>query len=670
MASPKTQGTRSTPGAKRAPQPAVRSVRGGRNEKFEHVITPMLTQLHDAAFDDNDWIFEMKWDGYRAIAEVLPKRLRLYSRNGLSFANLYPAVADELTRIKKSMILDGEIVVLDKDHRPSFQKLQQYADNQHLQIVYYVFDCLAYDGKDLTTLPLLERKKILKKVLPKSDIIRYSDHVEGSGVAFFNKVVEMNMEGIIAKRADSVYSIGRRTPDWLKIKHHNTQEAIIAGYTAPRGGRQYFGALLLGIRSGKTLTYIGHTGTGFSDTMLRELHAKLQRIKRDTSPFATRVPVNASVTWVDPKLVCEVKFSEATDDGIMRHPVYLGLRIDKSASETTTMDITAKRPAAKKTRAAKGTAKKTARKSANEVNANGDTTLTINRHKVSLTNLDKVYWPADGYTKGDLIQYYISIYKYILPYLKNRPQSLKRNPNGIDKPGFFHKDAGGEAPSWVKSIPLYSESADKDIDYILCNDAATLTYLNNLGCIEINPWNSTTKNLDNPDYLIMDIDPSDNNTFDEVIETAQVIKSVLDKAGATSYCKTSGASGLHIYVPLHAAYTYEQVRPFAEIVAILTEQQLPDLTTTERSLKKRKGRIYIDHLQNKRGQTLASVYSVRPVPGASVSTPLDWKEVKKGLHPSDFTIKNVLKRIEKKGDLFGGVLKGRVNLEKCLTRLR
>jgi len=269
--------------------------------------------------------------------------------------------------------------------------------------------------------------------------------------------------------------------------------------------------------------------------------------------------------------------------------------------------------------------------------------LKVGGHVLQVSNQDKIYWPEEKITKGDVLKYYKSVSKYILPYLKDRPESLKRNPGGITDKGFFHKDAGDAAPKWVSHIPLYSEHVKKEIDYIVCNDLATLLYLNNLGCIEINPWNSRVKSLDNPDYLIIDIDPSDKSTFEEVIEVAQVLKEILDKAGATGYPKTSGATGIHVYIPLHAAYTYEQIRAFAEALATLVQQQLPNTTTLERSLSKRKNRIYIDHLQNKRGQTLSSVYSLRPVPGASVSTPLLWKEVKKGLHPSQFNIHNTNK---------------------------
>lgn len=295
--------------------------------------------------------------------------------------------------------------------------------------------------------------------------------------------------------------------------------------------------------------------------------------------------------------------------------------------------------------------------------------VRVEGHEVKLTNQDKVYWPKEKITKGKLIEYYNSVAKYLLPHLKDRPQSLKRNPNGIEDKGFYHKDAGDKAPEWVDSIEIYSDSAKKYIDYILCNNKATLLYLNNLGCIEINPWNSRVKSLDNPDYLILDLDPSDKNTFSQVVETALVIKEVLDKAGVNSYCKTSGATGLHVYVPLHAAYDYDQARSFAELVAVLAQEQLPDITTVERPLNKRKGRIYIDFLQNRRGQTLSSVYSVRPVSGASVSTPLEWKEVNRNLHPSDFTIFNIVKRIEKIGDIFATVLKEKSDLLKAIKKL-
>jgi bifunctional non-homologous end joining protein LigD len=662
----------------------VRSVRSS-NAKLEKYITPMMAHTREDSFDDPDWIYEIKWDGYRAIAEVNKKEIKFYSRNGLSFDRLYPAVVDALSQIKDDVVLDGEVVVLDKNDKPSFQKLQQYGENRSLPLLYYVFDCLSYKGKDLTNLPLVERKKIAEKVVPKSNVLKYSDHVAGDGIAFFSNAVAMGLEGIIAKRADSKYYIGRRSYDWLKIKNHNTQEAVIAGYTEPRKSRKYFGALVLGMYEKGKLKYIGHTGTGFTEKILKDVYTKLQSSIREKSPFDSKVPINAPVTWVDPVHVCEIKFTEVTDEGILRHPVFMGLRIDKSAKEVDHLDVKvpeknkstdktvktskAKKAAPAKSSSAKSNTTKAVVKRGKDTSDEYNKVVKVEKHELKFTHLDKIYWPDEGITKGEVIDYYNSVSKYILPYLKDRPQSLKRNPNGITDKGFFHKDAGDAAPDWVESIELYSDSAQKDIDYILCNNKATLLYLNNLGCIEINPWNSRTKNLDRPDYLVMDIDPSDKSTFEEVIDTAQAIKEVLDKAGASAFCKTSGASGLHIYVPLGAKYDYDQARSFAEIVASFTEEKLPKITTMERSLNKRKDRIYLDYLQNKRGQTLASVYSLRPVPGATISTPLEWKEVKHGLSPSQFTMKTLPKRLEKKGDLFKGVLLKGIDMEKCLKRL-
>jgi len=295
--------------------------------------------------------------------------------------------------------------------------------------------------------------------------------------------------------------------------------------------------------------------------------------------------------------------------------------------------------------------------------------IKIGKHVVSITNRQKIYWPGEGFTKGDLIDYYDKMADYILPYLKGRCLSLKRNPNGINDKGFYHKDAGENAPSYVDVHKVKSESNGKIIDYIVCNNKATLLYVANLGCIEINPWNSTTKKIGNPTWMVIDIDPSDKNKFTEVVDTALAVKNVLDNGGVSSYCKTSGASGLHVYVPLKNKYEYETVREFAHIIASLVQEQLPGITTLERSLSKRGPKIYIDYLQNSAGQTLASVYSVRPVPGASVSTPLEWKELNHQLSPKQFTIENIFQRIKKKGDLFLPVLNESNSIDKALKAL-
>lgn len=615
---------------------------------------PMLAKLTDKAFDDPDWIFEIKWDGYRAIAELNGADAKFYSRNGISFIDAYPVVYDALCRIKKKAVIDGEIVALNNKGMPYFQNLQNYGQDNSIVLVYYVFDVLYINNKTVMDKPLLERKALLKKLLPKNSIIKYCDHVEETGIAFFELMQKQGLEGMIAKRADSIYREGVRSNDWLKIKHTLTDEAVIAGYTEARGGRKYFGALVLGTYEKGKLQYIGHTGTGFTDKILKEVYAQLQPLVIDKNPFGVQVKLNAPVTWVKPELVCNLRFTEVTEGGNRRHPVFMGLRMDKNPKQVH---------AEAKIEPEDNEPVKPIKNTAMKKVSTKDTTNKF-------TNLDKVYWPDEGYTKGDVIAYYESVYKYIAPYLKGRPQSLKRNPNGIKGEAFFHKDAGEHAPGFVDTYPVWSESSNKTIDYLVINNKPSLLYVANLGCIEINPWNSRMDTPDKPDYLVMDIDPSEKNTFQQVVDCALVIKEVLDKGGMDSYCKTSGSTGLHVYVPLGAKYDYEQTRAFAELIARLTQEQLPDFTTLERSLKKRgKAHIYIDYLQNKEGATLSSVYSLRPKPGAPVSTPLDWKEVKHSLDPLNYNIKNTLKRIEKKGDLFAPVLKRGINMAKALKLL-
>ncbi len=609
----------------------------------------MLAKLHDDIFSDPDWVYEIKWDGYRAVAEVKGDKTRLYSRNGLSFQYEYPVIYDALAKMKADVVLDGEVVALNEHGMPSFQNLQQSRLNEDVVLIYYVFDILYRDGKSLRNLPLLERKAILKQ-LPFNDVIKYCDHVQGEGEAFFEAAKRQGLEGIIAKRADSTYKEGARSSNWLKIKHMLTDEAVIAGYTEPRGGRKFFGALILGTYEKGKLVYIGHTGTGFDNKTLKELYGKLQPLVTEANPFGEKVRVNMPVTWVKPQLVCNIKFTEITEGGNRRHPVFMGLRTDKAAK-----DVHQEAPVEVED---------------NAVSNTRDMKNTTALNKKELTNLDKIYWPDEGYTKGDMLEYYNEVSKYILPHIKGRPQSLLRTPNGIKGKSFFHKDAGENAPDYVDTYPVWSDSSNKTVDYLVINNKRSLLYVANLGCIEINPWNSTVDNPDNPDYLVMDLDPSDKNTFSEVVDCALVIKEIFERGGVKSYCKTSGASGLHVYVPLGGKYDYEHVRQFAELIAHLTVEQLPGSTTIERSLSKRaKNKIYVDYLQNKKGATLSCAYSLRPKPGAPVSTPLEWKEVKHSLDPVDFNIKNALKRLQKKGDLFAPVLKRGIDMEKVLHKL-
>lgn len=623
----------------------------------------MLAKLHDEAFDHKDWIFEIKWDGYRAVADLSKDKPLFYSRNGVSFLSKFKKIANDFSKQQHTMILDGEIVAYDANGRPNFQLLQQVMDNPDLALVYQVFDLLWLNGHSTESLPLIQRKELLKEALTETEVIRYSDHVNEKGIGFFDEMNKMKLEGMMAKKADSVYTENHRTNDWLKIKFSNTDETVICGFTEPRGSREGFGALILGKYIDGEMIYCGHTGTGFSRESLLELHERLDKIAVKDAPFEHKPKTNSPVTWVRPELVCEIKYSEITNDGIFRHPVFLTIREDKEPKEVTgtTRSIT-KKPEDMKPKA---TIPKKNKVSDNE------TEMTLNRHKVKLTNHDKIYFPEDGVTKGDIVEYYQSVAEYILPYLKKRPLSLNRFPNGIEEQGFYQKDASENIPDWIKTTEVFSESTDKYIDYIICNDKATLAYLNNLGCIDMNPWNSALPDLEHPDYLVLDLDPSKKNTFDNVIETALQVNEVLKSVKIKGYCKTSGSTGIHIYIPMGGNYDYDQVKDFAYILMKQVHEKLPEITTLERSLHKRStDKIYLDYLQNRQGQTLASVYSIRPKEGASVSMPLEWNEVKPGLKPTDFTIHNALERIKEKGDLFKPVLGKGIDMMEALELLQ
>lgn len=620
----------------------------------------MLAKSFEYAFDDEGWIFEIKWDGYRAIADLSHKNPLFYSRNGISFLSKFERVTEDFEQQKHKMILDGEIVAYDEHGKPNFQLLQQIGDNPNLALTYQVFDLLWLNGHSTEDLPLLQRKELLKEALTETDIIKYCDHIPEKGIDFFNQMKSMKLEGMIAKKADSLYVENHRTTDWLKIKFTVTDEAIICGFTEPRGSRKSFGALILGKYIDDELIYCGHTGTGFNNESLQQLYGRLEKLIIKTSPFKTIPKTNMPVTWTKPELVCEIKYSEITKDGIYRHPVFVAIREDKEPEEITISPI---KPKIKEMKARTSTKK--------AENTEKEKEVTLDKHTVKLTNQNKIYFPKDGITKGEVIEYYQSVASYILPYLKNRPLSLNRFPNGIEEQGFYQKDAGDNMPDWIKTTKVYSESNDKYIDYVYCNDKATLAYLNNLGCIDMNPWNSALPDLEHPDYLVLDLDPSKKNTFDHVIETALQVNEVLQSVKIKGYCKTSGSTGIHVYIPMGGKYDFDQVKDFAHILMKQVNEKLPKLTTLERSLQKRDDKkIYLDYLQNRTGQTLASAYSLRPKEGASVSMPLEWEELKSGLKPTDFTIDNALERIKEKGDLFKPVLGKGIDMMKALELLQ
>lgn len=622
-------------------------------------IKPMLASPGKKIFKDPDWVFELKWDGYRVISSIQEGKVELYSRNGISYNNKFASIKKELENLPQDCILDGEVVIVDKNGIPDFQKLQKYdAERTEGSLRYYVFDLLHLNGHDTIFLPLLERKSLIPDILEGMENVLFCDHLEAMGPTLYKRAVESGMEGVIAKKADSLYNPGYRSENWLKIKHSNTEETIICGYTESVGGGSIFGSLILGMYQEEKLTYVGNCGTGFSALEQKELLEKMKALETGKNPFEEKISLKGRIPhWVKPELICEVKFSEWTKSGLMRHPSYKGLRTDKDLEEIV--------PQQKKETESSSTGNWGQN---NASQKNSASHLDVEGIQVSLSNLEKVYWPDAGYTKYDLIDYYLNISETILPYLIDRPQNLHRHPNGISKKSFYQKD-NESLPQWIETVGIYSESSKKEIDYMLCQNEATLLYMANLGCIEINPWNSTIKNLEKPSYTVIDIDPSAKNTFEQVLEVALAAKEVLDLAKIVGYIKTSGSSGMHIYIPLGGKYAYDEARDFTKLLCYYIREKLPKLTSMERAVKNRKDKIYLDYLQNRRGQTLAAAYCARPKPGASVSAPLSWKEVKPGLQIMDFTIKTMPNRIAEIGDLFKPVIGKGIDMETAIDNL-
>ncbi len=620
-------------------------------------VQPMLAKEVAEPFDRQGWLFEVKWDGYRAIARVQPEaEVSICSRNGLSLNDQYPQVVDALRLLGHAAVLDGEIVVVDEQGKSHFQRLQEYQSRPSGTLIYYVFDILFLDGHDLQGLPLRRRKEILKQLIGEGGRVRVSDHIDEEGTALFEVVKATGLEGMMAKNAGSTYLQGKRSSDWLKVKALNTTFAVVGGYTEPRGGRQHFGALVLGMYEGKSLSYAGHTGGGFDDARLRQVIDLLEPLQTPTCPFESVPKTNAPVHWVEPKVVCEIELRGWTSAGIMRQPVFRRL-----APEVEAVSVVREEAApVVATPPSKGNRRFGAKSS--------DVITHVDGRRLKLTNLDKVLWPEEGYTKGDLISYYREVCEYILPYLKDRPESLHRHPNGIDQKGFFQKDMPAETPDWIQTCSVYSPTHGKDVRYLVCQEEATLIYLANLACIEINPWSSRTHSLDRPDFIVLDLDPLDID-FKYVVECANITHAILTDLEIPSYCKTTGSRGMHIYIPMESRYTYQQAKQFAELLARLVHSQYPAVTSLERMPAKRRGKIYLDFLQNRDGQTLAAPYSARPKPHGTVSTPLLWEEVNEHLNPRAFTIKTISKRLSEVGDLWKPVLEQGVDMGAVLEDL-
>lgn len=645
-------------------------------------MKPMLATLVNEPFDDPDWLFEVKWDGYRALAFINDGKADLLSRNNKSFNDKFYPIVKALESWNFNAVLDGEILVVNKKGISNFGDLQNWRSEADGELVFYAFDILWYSGKNLTDLPLTQRQSVLQEVLPTdNDSIRISKVFNTSGIEFFKAAEKMGLEGIIAKKSDSTYSANIRSREWLKIKVSRRQEVVIGGYTKNEDTTKAFSSLLLGVYENEEFQYVGKVGTGFSSKQQKEMLNEFKPLIQKDSPFHTEPdynkpsrfrpkPPKAKATWLKPELVCEVAFTEVTSDGVFRHPSFQGMRTDKKAKDVIreipeqTEEVIEDSPESVHQQAV-SPPKNKGRKTL--LNPKDETQIRkISGHELKFTSLSKLYWPEDGVTKRDMFNFYYQVSEYILPYLKDRPLSLNRFPGGIHGKSFYQKDVKGKAPEWVKTFP-YVNGEGEHKEYLVGDDDATLLWMASLGCIEMNPWFSRIQSPDHPDYCVIDLDP-DKNTFDQVIEAALEVKKVCDAINVPCFCKTSGSTGIHIYIPLGARYSYDQSQMFARIIVNIVHKQLPTYTSLERMIAKRNGKMYLDFLQNRPGATIAGPYSLRPKPGATVSMPLHWDEVKPGLTMKDFTIFNSLDRLKVEGDLFKGVLGKGIDLEKVTQK--
>jgi bifunctional non-homologous end joining protein LigD len=515
-----------------------------------------------------------------------------------------------------------------------------------------VFDVLGLCGFDVRPLPLDTRKQILRSFLPPAGPIRYVDHFLERGEALYAQVAGMGLEGVIGKRRTSPYRKGR-SDNWRKVRAERTADFLIVGYTAPKGSRSGLGALHLAGYDGATLRYAGRVGTGFSDSQLVELQSALHKLKRDTAA-AEDSPADNSSTWTEPELVAEVRYLEWTDDGLLRHPVFVRVHTESPVSPCSLPEDWGGRAGIE---------------SAVEVESAREDNTDPGARLPSLSNPEKIFWPAEGYTKKDLFEYYRSVGPWLLPYLADRPLVLTRYPDGIEGKSFYQKNAPVSTPEWIRTVSVVSESSDKEIQYFVCDDEASLLYLANLGSIPLHVWASRVPDLDRPDWCILDLDPK-GAPFEHVVTIARCVHRLCEEIDLPNFVKTSGSSGLHVLLPLGRAFSYEQSRVLGELLARLVVEQLPDMATVTRSLEGREGKVYIDFLQNRRGQLLAAPYSVRPVPGALVSAPLNWTEVTRRLRLDRYTIRSMPGRLEKLGtDPLLNVLELKPDLPAAVARL-
>ena len=669
---------------------ALDTLEGSRRAPFPEQVSVALAQQSEKPFSDPAWLFEIKWDGERALAFVRDGHVELRARSGRNITSEYPELKDVVKQFNaRQAILDGEIVVLDDDGRSDFMRIQSrfgvsnppLALQQKSPATYYLYDLLYCDSYDIRAVALEKRKDILRELLRISDTIRYSDHVIEKGSELFEVAKQKHLEGIIGKRRDSPY-VGKRSPLWLKIKIIHDLDVVIGGWTEPRRTRSHFGALLMGLYDGDRLKYVGSVGTGFDTEMLQRTKKTLLSIETPDNPFDTTPNVKEAVHWVRPELVARVTYGEWTLDRKLRRPVFLGFQEDREPRDCRIDEELTESPSVSHRTTEVSEAAKPKIKFGSDIPrdavdlekelAQGNTeslNVDLGGKRLSLTHLNKLYFNKPDLRKREVLLYYLRIASYILPFLKDRPLVLKRYPNGINGDFFFQKEAPASRPDWLKTVSIYSGERKAEMPYFVAEDSADLLYLTNLGCIDHNPWSSRFDDQEHPDYVFFDLDPTAGTDFDTVLTVARAIHKRLDLLGVRYYLKTSGASGFHIYVPLEPNYTYEEVRMFAGAIGQQVRADLPDLVTFERNVgKRRKGTVLIDAVQNARGRPLAAAYSLRPFPGAPVSTPVRPNELKKSLRPESLNTETIFKRLRSSGDLWKDFWKDRQRLEDIVGK--
>jgi bifunctional non-homologous end joining protein LigD len=615
-------------------------------------LRPMLAERGEAAFSRAGWLFELKYDGVRALGCRAGGEVRIRVRTGADRTALYPELALALSKLPlDDFAIDGEIVAPDEAGRASFERIQRRFTQTdpaaaarlavEVPVVFQAFDLPRADERDLTGLPLERRKRALARLVPRLGVVRFADHVEGDGLALYRAAQEHGLEGVVAKRADSRYEPGRRSKSWLKLRVPRTADLAVVGFTAGRGARRALGALLVAWRDDDGWRYGGAVGSGLDDALVRALPAELGAA-RVARPACAGVPdpPPAGATWVRPERVCEVRFTEVTEAGMLRQPVFLRLRGDKPLAECDPVPAPRAAPAA----------------------VAGASGPPEPKEELALTRLEKVFWPVEGYTKGDLLAYYEAAWPWISPYLRDRPLVLTRYPDGIEGKHFYQQNAPAFAPKWLRR-----ERID-DTEFVIANDLRSLLWVVNSGAIPLHVWSARVGALDRPDWLILDLDPK-QAPFSRVVELGRHLHRMLAALGAPHFLKTSGQAGLHVLLPLGARLDHAEARSLAEALARTACAERPDLATLARPLAARADKVYLDYLQNGRGKLIAAPFSVRPRPGAPVSMPLPWSALSARLDPQRYTIKTALRRIEKQGDPLCGVLGEPADVRALLAAL-